>query len=130
MYRDKKPMPHAEIESYRQRLLALMNRLDVDRSELKSEALYGSGVEVCGGLSNVSLHLADLGSHDYEQRVNWTLLEKEEHIMEEINAALTRIEQGLFGRCETCGRAIARERLRTIPYTRYCIACSRQYSED
>jgi RNA polymerase-binding transcription factor DksA len=123
-------MTRAETECYRQRLLVLMNRIDLDRSDLKAEALHGSGIEISGGLSNVPLHLADLGSHDFEQRVNWTLVEKEEQIMEEINAALARIEQGVFGRCEKCGRAIARQRLQTIPYTRYCISCSRQSSED
>lgn len=119
-------MTQAEIESYRQRLRALINRLDSDRSDLKDEALQGTGGEASGSLSNVPLHLADLGSRGFEEEVDLTLLENEEQLMEEINAALSRIERGTFGRCEKCRHEITRERLQAVPYTRYCIECSRQ----
>jgi DnaK suppressor protein len=118
-------MTPAEIESYRLRLRSLINRLDSDRSDLKDETLHGTGGEASGSLSNVPLHLADLGSRDCEEGVNLTLLENEEQLMEEINAALARIEQGTFGHCEKCRNDIARERLQAVPYTRYCIECSR-----
>jgi len=38
--------------------------------------------------------------------------------------ALTRLEQGTFGHCETCGESISVERLEAVPYTPYCIACA------
>jgi len=54
------------------------------------------------------------------------LIENEEKIIEEVNAALERIEQGTFGQCEGCRQAIAAERLEAVPYTRYCINCARK----
>jgi DnaK suppressor protein len=42
----------------------------------------------------------------------------------ETDAALERIEQGRFGRCETCGGAIGRQRLLAMPAARYCINCA------
>ena len=42
----------------------------------------------------------------------------------ETEAALQRIEKGTYGRCESCGGAIGRQRLLALPATRYCIACS------
>lgn len=119
-------MTHDEIESYRKRLNALLNRLDTVRSGLKDETLLGTGGEASGSLSNVPLHPADLGSHDAEEDINLTLLQNEEQLMEEIDAALTRIDRGVFGRCENCGHVIARERLQVLPYTRYCIECAQQ----
>jgi DnaK suppressor protein len=119
-------MTQAEVESYRQRLRALINRLDSVRSDLKDEALHGTGGEASGSLSNVPLHLADLGSRNFEQGVDLTLLENEEQLMEEINAALARIERGTFGCCEKCRHEIAKERLQAVPYARYCIECSRR----
>ena len=41
----------------------------------------------------------------------------------ETQAALARIEQGTYGRCEACAGAIGRQRLLALPTARYCIAC-------
>ncbi len=41
----------------------------------------------------------------------------------ETQAALDRIAHGLYGRCESCGGAIGRQRLLALPAIRYCIAC-------
>ena len=72
------------------------------------------------------MHLADLGSDNYEQEVALSLLENREQTLEEVAAALARIEQGTFGRCEECGREISKERLQAIPFTRLCIRCARE----
>jgi DnaK suppressor protein len=119
-------MTRAETEAHRQRLLALMSRLDQDRAQLKDEALQGNGGEASGGLSDVPLHPADLGSHSFEEELTLSLLGKEEQIIAEINAALERMDQGVYGCCEACQRKIPRERLRALPYARRCVACARQ----
>jgi len=46
------------------------------------------------------------------------------HEAAETRAALTRIDRGVYGRCESCGGAIGRQRLLALPATRYCIACA------
>jgi DnaK suppressor protein len=43
--------------------------------------------------------------------------------LEETDAAIERIDQGRFGRCETCGGAIGRQRLLAFPAARFCIHC-------
>jgi DnaK suppressor protein len=117
-------MMQAEMGFYRQRLIALLARLTRDESQLRGEVLQPTGGEASGGLSNVPLHLADLGSQDSEEDVAFTLLANEEQIVEEINLALDRIEQGTFGRCEKCRKDIPKERLQALPYTRFCIGCA------
>lgn len=119
-------MTHAETETFRQRLLALLRRLDRDRAQLKDEALRATGGEANGSLSDVPLHLADLGTHGFEEEVTLSLLKNEEQLIEEINAALARLEQGTFGTCESCRQPIARERLQTLPYARSCARCAQQ----
>jgi RNA polymerase-binding transcription factor DksA len=42
----------------------------------------------------------------------------------ETQAALERIEDGTYGRCESCGGAIGRQRLLAMPATRFCMSCS------
>ena len=51
----------------------------------------------------------------------------EEHAANELaetQAALQRIVVGTYGRCETCGGAIGRQRLLALPATRFCIGCA------
>ena len=44
----------------------------------------------------------------------------------EVNDALARIEQRMFGVCENCHKPISKERLDALPYARYCIPCARK----
>jgi RNA polymerase-binding transcription factor DksA len=117
-------MTQAAMAFYRQRLLALLARLTRDESQLREEALQPTGGEASGGLSDIPVHPADLGSLDSEEDVAFTLLENEEELIEEINLALARIEQGTFGRCEGCRKDIPQKRLRVLPYTRFCVGCA------
>jgi RNA polymerase-binding transcription factor DksA len=103
-----------------------MFRLDRDRRQLRGEVLQAAGVEASGGLSSVPVHLGDLGSHQAEEELNFLLVESEERLIKEIGEALDRMERGKFGRCESCGRDIARERLQVLPQSRYCIRCARE----
>jgi len=61
-----------------------------------------------------------------QQDVSLALLENERQLLDQITAALRRIDAGTFGHCENCGREIARERLEALPYTPYCIECARR----
>jgi DnaK suppressor protein len=49
-----------------------------------------------------------------------------EDALAEVERALTRIDDGTYGSCESCGSAIAVERLEAIPHARQCVDCSRQ----
>ena len=107
-------MTKFSIGTYREKLLALRERIVGDASQLKDEALHTSGGEASGNLSHVPIHPADLGTDNFEQEFTLGLLENDEQELREIDAALERIEQGAFGRCEECGKAISKERLVTI----------------
>ena len=50
----------------------------------------------------------------------------EEDIRRAVNQALDRIEEGIYGTCQQCGREIPQARLQAIPYTPYCINCERK----
>ncbi|MGK9220199.1 MULTISPECIES: TraR/DksA family transcriptional regulator [unclassified Microbacterium] len=42
----------------------------------------------------------------------------------DVDLALTRIDEGAYGVCESCGQPIARERLLARPASRTCVACA------
>jgi DnaK suppressor protein len=57
-------------------------------------------------------------------RVLERLGDREEQELEDIEAALVRIDRGTYGRCELCGGPIGHQRLGAIPEVRTCITCS------
>jgi len=72
-----------------------------------------------------SSHLADLGSDREASDISLGRREAEVTEIQEIDDALERIREGSFGRCETCGKAITRERLHAIPYAPLCLPCKK-----
>jgi RNA polymerase-binding transcription factor DksA len=117
-------MDRSERNKYRQRLHELGRRLDANVNDLKAEGLRTTGGAASGNLSNAPLHLADLGSDQFEQELTLALLETGQFRLGEIADALDRVEHGTFGICEDCGQEISKGRLDAIPYTRLCIQCA------
>ena len=122
-------MNSTEMSTYRHQLLALRNQLNGDVSHLSDEALRKNG-DAGGNLSNTPIHMADLGTDNFEQEFTLSLIESEEGRMKEINAALDRIEHGGFGRCEECQKVIPKARLQALPFTRYCVDCARKLQQS
>jgi RNA polymerase-binding transcription factor DksA len=60
---------------------------------------------------------------DIERRVNRVLEAQARETLAEIDAALARVEDGTYGRCESCNTAIPTERLAAMPATRTCVTC-------
>jgi RNA polymerase-binding protein DksA len=115
-----------ELESYRNVLLGLRARLRGDLDQMTDEALRRTQPESSGNLSNVPLHMADVGTENYDQEFTLGLIENEQATLEQVQAALGRIGAGTYGRCEECGEPIAKPRLQALPYTRHCIQCARK----
>jgi YteA family regulatory protein len=74
-------------------------------------------------------HPADVASETYERSKDMGLQADQEYLLEQIEAALGRIEQGTFGWCINCGRPIPEERLAAVPYTAYCHGCQEVESD-
>jgi RNA polymerase-binding protein DksA len=70
-------------------------------------------------------HLADSATATLNREIDYTLEENSEHVLAAIDVALGRIDEGTFGTCARCGKAIAEERLEAIPYATRCIDCKR-----
>ncbi|HZV07186.1 MAG TPA: TraR/DksA C4-type zinc finger protein [Gemmataceae bacterium] len=123
-------MKREELEKYRQRLMKLAARLKSDEAGVASDALRQASGDVSGNLSNVPLHLADLGTDTFEQEMSASLMTNSRQLQTEVAAALERIEQDKFGKCEQCGRDIGEGRLQAVPYTRYCVECAQNAENE
>ncbi len=117
-------MKKSEVNAYRNLLTVLRARLRGDVTQLADEALKRNRQEASGDLSTMPIHMADIGSDTFEQDFTLTLMESEEKTLIKIETALTRIEEGTYGTCESCGGVIPKTRLHALPYALLCIGCA------
>ncbi len=119
-------MTKKQLDAYRLKLLRLLKRLRPDALSIEDQARSATGGEAGGGLSNAPMHLGDMASAVLNQELAAVVLENEQHLLHEMHAAVTRIEEGSYGRCELCGEEIENKRLTAIPYARCCLLCAEQ----
>jgi DnaK suppressor protein len=67
--------------------------------------------------------MADQASGNNEVHIQLKLKQTDAKILQAIEEALRRIDEGTYGVCRDCGEPIADARLDAIPWTRVCIAC-------
>jgi len=110
-----------EIQHFRGLLVAKWIEIVGDVSSIENEALKKSRLDAAGDLSSMPIHMADLGTDNFEQEFALGLMDSERKILAEIIDALKRIDEGVYGICEGTGKRIARARLEASPWARYCI---------
>jgi len=115
-----------ELASYRRLLMALDDRLRGNVDRMTDEALRRNQGEASTNLSNVPLHMADVGTENYDQEFTLGLIENEQETLKLIGEAISRMDAGTYGRCAECDQPIAKARLSALPYTRHCIECARK----
>jgi DnaK suppressor protein len=65
----------------------------------------------------------DRSSLEVNQNMDFMIHDRERLAMREIEDALSKIEQGVFGICEECGGDIGEKRLLVSPSSRLCVSC-------
>lgn len=109
-----------ELEQFRQMLLEKRAQILGDVSTLRRDALEKDRREAAGDLSSMPIHMADIGSDNYELEFTLGLIEGERSVLREIDEALDRISKGTFGVCVATGRPIGKARLRAKPWAKHC----------
>ncbi|HEY2412998.1 MAG TPA: TraR/DksA family transcriptional regulator [Pirellulaceae bacterium] len=92
---------------------ALRRALAGDMSMLRSQNEQSVGDEID----------AAIATEQAELRSQMASFESRE--LAQIEAALDKLKQGRYGRCESCDKAIAPMRLKALPYATECINCAR-----
>lgn len=117
----RSPMMRKDIGDYEKSLQALAARLDRGLAHDRRELLRLEDPDLPTGPMPSTEDEPNAGLHEVEVG----LIANESTLLAEVTAAFGRIEAGTFGRCEGCGKAIARPRLAALPYARQCIRCAR-----
>jgi RNA polymerase-binding protein DksA len=116
-----------ELEHYADLLLAKRRELVGDMSSMEREALRSGG---SSNLSTLPVHMADMGTDNYEQEFTLGLVEKDRNLLREINHALAKIQNGTYGICEGTGNPIGKPRLEAQPWARFSIEYARQKEKN
>lgn len=120
-----------EIEYFKKKLLSKRNESLTVIKELQNEALRESSKsEKTGDLSDMPIHMADVGSDTFEQELDLGQLEKERETIREIDHALEKIENNNYGFCETDGQMISKKRLDAEPWARNCLKCQAELEKS
>jgi RNA polymerase-binding protein DksA len=118
-------MSAIDTDRFRQMLLEERQRVAAAIENLHEEH-PGSISDETGEDAVYDNHLADTATDTYDRELDYTLEENSEHVLQEIDAALRRLEDRTFGTCTNCGKEIAAERLEARPWATLCIDCQRQ----
>lgn len=116
-----------QLQAFQRTLLALKTSIE---KRLASSDKFGLDEEwsneSVGELSNYDNHPADTGTELFEREKDLALSEHTERELAEIHRSLEKIEDGTYGICEQCGKAIPLERLKAHPTALRCL----KHSED
>lgn len=106
------------------KMLLLEKRAEIVGDVMGMEDARSSGNG--GELSNMPLHMADIGSDNYEQEFTLGLVESERKLLVEIDRALQRIQSKTYGVCIISGTPIPPARLEIKPWAKYSIEIVRE----
>ena len=105
-----------DIAGFREMLLAKRAELIGNVTNLHAEAMRQ---DASGDQSSMPIHMADIGTDNYEQEFTLGLIETERAILQEIEDALQRIADKTYGLCVATGTPIGKKRLKASPWSKY-----------
>ena len=73
--------------------------------------------------------LADKAASSYTKEFLYSLSNTERSILEEVEAAIDRMNEGEYGTCMDCGQKISKKRLDAVPWARYCVPCKERIEQ-
>jgi len=107
-------------------LAELRGELEADVVHLKKE-IRDAEQEIVGllrdGGDGAGNDQADVGSTTLERDHEMSLANNARDMLDQIERALARIEDGTYGVCESCGNAIGKGRLQAFPRATLCVSC-------
>ena len=119
-------MSPEKLKTYREMLVHLHERVGGEVNYVVES--IRDDVNINENISSAPVHLADVATEAVDADVQ--VLHMERSILDDIDAALQRIDDGTFGKCTECGATIAEERLKALPYAPLCVRCAREASEQ
>jgi DnaK suppressor protein len=113
---DKKKLEHFKkrLETRKEELRRMVSRTEQDGRTIDE----GSAQDI-----------ADKAASSYTKEFLFHLSNNDRQLLQMVDGALSRIREGNFGECISCGEEINAKRLEAVPWTRHCIECQEKLEQ-
>ena len=113
---DKKKLEYfkKKLESRQQDLRRMVSRTELDGRSVDDDSAQD---------------IADKAASSYNKEFLFHQSNNERQLLQMVEGALSRIHEGTFGQCISCGEEINPKRLEAVPWTRHCIACQEKLEQ-
>ena len=114
----------AKLTQFRISIEKRMEEIAEDMGDIHDGILdNGNNSEGLSQDSVFSVHMADAGTDTFEQEKNYKLMGRESDYYKNLEVALDRIDDGIFGICKICAELIPEERMLEVPNATKCVGC-------
>ena len=114
----------AKLAQFRISIEKRMEEIAEDMGDIHDGILdNGNNSEGSSQESVFSVHMADAGTDSFEQEKNYILMGRESDYYKNLEVALDRIDDGIFGICKICEELIPEERMLEVPNATKCVGC-------
>jgi len=119
-----KKYSEAKLNQFRKSIEKRMKEIAEDMGDIHDGILdNGNDSEGSSQESVFSVHMADAGTDSFEQEKNYILMGRESDYYKNLEVALDRIDDGIFGICKICAELIPEERMLEVPNATKCVGC-------
>lgn len=112
------------LKTIKDQLVAHRTDLEDQVRELEEESLLGTQMEMAEVGSDEEY--ADAGTATFERERDLSIANNIQDLIAKINKALSKIGDGSYGLCQSCGEPISAERLKALPHVLLCIRCKKE----
>ena len=112
-----------DLDRFKKILQEIRKKIAGDLQHLEGDTLNKSQRDAAGDLSGYSFHMADMATDNFDCEFNLGLASNEQQVLNMIDAALRKIDEGTYGDCENCSKPIPQKRLIAMPHAPLCIKC-------
>lgn len=121
-------MEKEDREYFKRILVEKRNEIRDDLGVLESHSMKNTSADSSGDLI-YSDHMSDLGSASMDREKAFMFASRDGAYLEQLEAAIQRIEDGTYGICRVCDVQIPKARLEAVPTTKICVACKEAEAE-
>jgi RNA polymerase-binding transcription factor len=109
-----------ELDEFAARLHAERTELSDQLSTIEDQTFAATQSDISGDVG-VDDESADAGTATFEREKELSIEQNVRDLIQKIDRALKRIDDGTYGICERCGKPIEKARLKALPYVDLCI---------
>lgn len=120
---EKKKFNKKELSEFKKLILKKKEEILEGIKHISEDTLKKSQKDAAGDISSYTYHMADVATDTYDREFSLGLASNGREALYELDDALKKIEDGTFGICEDCKGLIAKNRLKAVPYARFCVKC-------